>query len=313
MNKEETIQQYQLLYEKNPQSKVFSPLSEAYRKGGSLKRALQIAQEGVKRNPDFASGRVALGRALLDARKINLALPHLERAVQLNPENILAYNLIAESYLKLKAPKRALEAFQMILFLNPYHKKAQIAVKKLESLTTDAYDTSGFEMKPLTPPQTQTPFGEVGENSFVTANSRNFNDLGVSPTPLRSPQTPPPTPLRSPQTPPRTSPQWQVPEGMEWVQTSQGQGLPPEVSPPKPLQREQLHLDRCLSLIDTYIARNDLNKAIQAARSANEQFPQHPEIQRRLKTLQFYQIKEKKLNTLRTPASKQKRKYGQRK
>ena len=225
MSNSQLIEQYQIHYEKDPTSKVFAPLSEAYRKMGLLKEALQVAQTGVKLHPNFSGGRVALARILLEKKELTKALVHLKKATELTPENILAHSLIAESYLQLKKPKDALKAFKMVLFLSPEHTKAQKAVKKLESLTADEYDADLFQMKPLA--SNPTPPPEKKENK--------------------------------------------TPES----------------------HQQSLSLDRCLSLIDAYIVRNDQEKALEATRVAKKKFPKHPEIQRRLKILQLSQLKER--------------------
>lgn len=138
------IEKYQLLHQKDPKSKVFAPLGEAYRKLGLLDEALAICQAGVKYHPDFPSGHVALAKILIDLKKRESALPHLIQATELSPENILAHTLLAESYLELRLPKEALKSYKMILFLNPHDTKAIEAVKKLESLTADEYEDELF-------------------------------------------------------------------------------------------------------------------------------------------------------------------------
>src|SRR6476661_8315239 len=60
----ELVERYQLEYARDPQSKVFAPLSEAYRRMGLVEEALRIAENGVRANPGFASGRVAFARVL---------------------------------------------------------------------------------------------------------------------------------------------------------------------------------------------------------------------------------------------------------
>ncbi len=145
----EVVERYQKLYEQDPASKVFAPLSEAYRKMGMIKEAFQVATNGVKRHPDFAGGRVALARVLLDQSEWDKALPELKRVVDLAPENVLGHSLLAECYLRLKRPKDALKAFKMLLFLSPDNDKAQMAVKKLESLTADEYAPEVFALKPI--------------------------------------------------------------------------------------------------------------------------------------------------------------------
>lgn len=145
----EFIERYQKLYEKDPRSKIFAPLGEAYRKMGLIKEALLILQTGVRLHPNFASGRVALAKILMEQNEHEKAVEQLVAATDLSPENLLAQKLLAESYVALKKTKDALRAFKMVLFLNPNDAHAQMHVKKLESLTADEYEDDVFEMKPL--------------------------------------------------------------------------------------------------------------------------------------------------------------------
>lgn len=145
----EFIEKYQKLFEQDPQSKVFAPLGEAYRKMGLLDEALQVLTRGIRYHPNFASGRVALAKVQIEKKMYEEAVEHLHKASELSPENILAHRLLAECYVHLKKPKEALKAFKMVLFLNPNDAQAQSHTKKLESLTADEYEDEAFEMKPL--------------------------------------------------------------------------------------------------------------------------------------------------------------------
>lgn len=145
----EFIERYQLLYEQNPKSKIFAPLAEGYRKMGLLSEGLEIARTGVSLHPDFSGGRVALARLLLDQGSEQEAVIHLQKAVELSPENILAQSLLADLLLKLKNPKEALKAYKMVLFLQPKNKQVARVVSKLESLTADEYEEDVFSMQPL--------------------------------------------------------------------------------------------------------------------------------------------------------------------
>jgi tetratricopeptide (TPR) repeat protein len=147
--KPELIEQYQDMYLKNPDSKIFAPLAEGYRRMGLIAEALNVAKKGCAMHPTFSSGRLVMGRILLDLGKTLDATAELKAATDLSPENILAHSLLAEAYLKLREPKNALRSYKMMLFLNPENAKAQTAVKKLESLTADEFDSETFAMKPL--------------------------------------------------------------------------------------------------------------------------------------------------------------------
>lgn len=145
----EFIERYQKMYEKDPTSRIFAPLAEAYRKMGLLKEAREVAEKGVHDNPNFPGGRVALGRIYLANSQFKEAEVQFCKAVDLAPENMLAYQLLAETHLRLKKTKEALKAYKMLLFISPENTRAQNAVRKLEALTADEYDDDMFAMKPL--------------------------------------------------------------------------------------------------------------------------------------------------------------------
>lgn len=145
----EFIARYQELYEKDPTSKVFAPLAEAYRKMGLLEEALKTCAAGVKHHPDFPSGQVALAKILVDLGRPTEAIEHLQRATELSPENILAHSLLAQLLLELKRPTEALKSFKMVLFLNPTDKKSAQAIKKLESLAAKDFEENLFDFEPI--------------------------------------------------------------------------------------------------------------------------------------------------------------------
>jgi tetratricopeptide (TPR) repeat protein len=144
----EFIERYRAEYLRNPQSRIFAPLAEAYRKIGRLDEAHRICVRGVLANPDFAGGRVVFARVLMDVKQNEEALEQLQAAAKGSPDNILAYQLMAELLLQLRRPKEALEAFKMVLFLNPNDERARESVRKWEFLQADDYEEELFEMRP---------------------------------------------------------------------------------------------------------------------------------------------------------------------
>ena len=141
-----SIEKFQALLAKDPNSQVFAPLAEAYRELKMLREAENVIRNGMKRHPNFVSGLVTMAKILRDLGKVTEAIPPLKKAIQFAPENILAHQLSAELYLANKQPKEALKSFKMVLFLNPKSQVAQKAIQKLESLTADEYDDDVFEM-----------------------------------------------------------------------------------------------------------------------------------------------------------------------
>lgn len=145
----ELVERYQILLEKDPRSQVFAPLAEAYRKMGLIEEAFRICVRGVQYHPNFAGGRIALAKVLLDRDNIPGAQKELEKAVDLSPDNILAHQMLGEIHLGQKNAKEALRSYKMVMFLAPMNERAMTAVKKLESLTADEFDDDVFAMKPL--------------------------------------------------------------------------------------------------------------------------------------------------------------------
>ncbi|OFZ53053.1 MAG: hypothetical protein A2428_11535 [Bdellovibrionales bacterium RIFOXYC1_FULL_54_43] len=137
-------QQYQPLiygylkkYQEDPDSRIFAPLAEAYRKAGLVDEAIEIAKEGVQKHPNFIGGRVALARALFDKKLYTEVVDELSSLVQDAPDNLVAQRLLAESCLMLGRVAEALSAYKMLLYFAPQDGETAQIVQELEA---QAYD-----------------------------------------------------------------------------------------------------------------------------------------------------------------------------
>jgi len=151
------IEEYQRILQKDPNSKVFAPLSEALRDSGDLAQAETVAANGIRRHPAYVGGYVSLGRILMDQGRFREALPILQKASELDAENLLALHLLGTLHLQISQPKDALKAFKRVLFLNPQSEKARNAVQKLESLSADEYEEDIFQYQNIKNQQSKTP------------------------------------------------------------------------------------------------------------------------------------------------------------
>lgn len=145
----QSIEYYQELLAKDPQSQAFAALADAYRQMSMLDEAESTARNGIKRHPNLSTGHLVLGKILKDRKKFEEALVSFKTACQMNPENLLAHQLMGEICVDLKLVKEALKAFKMVMFLNPSSEKAKRIIQKLESVTADEYDDEVFEMTQL--------------------------------------------------------------------------------------------------------------------------------------------------------------------
>lgn len=145
----ETLQQYERTLQKDPNSKVFAALADAYREMSRWQEAEILARDGIARHPEYVGGFLVLARILILTRRAEDAEALLKKAVELSPENLLAYQLLGQTYVLLRRPAEALKAHKMVLFLNPMSEKSRQAVEKLETLSAMDYDDEVFEMRQL--------------------------------------------------------------------------------------------------------------------------------------------------------------------
>ena len=143
------MKRYLTIYKKDPKSRVFALLAGLYRKQGKLDKALSLCKKGLEEHPYFAPGHIALALIFLDMNKLEMAAESLEKATDYSPENIFAYKLLGQIWLKLKRPEKTLQTYKMLLLLDPGNKKAANIVKKLEPMTAVQYDNTGFSFKSL--------------------------------------------------------------------------------------------------------------------------------------------------------------------
>ncbi len=143
------MKRYLMIYKKNPRSKVFALLADLYRKKGEIDKAFNLCRRGVQEHPQFVLGHIALALTLLDMNKLEMAAESLEKAIELAPENIFAYKTLGQIWLRLKNPEKTLRAYKMVLFLDPENKPAKNILKKLETMTSVQYDSTGFSFKTL--------------------------------------------------------------------------------------------------------------------------------------------------------------------
>ena len=146
------IEEYQKILQRDPGSRVFAVLCDAYRELDLLDQGETLGRKGISSHPTYAPGFVALARILLKKGASEEALELLQQATHLSAENVLAWQVLGEAFLQKKSVKEALRAHKMALFLNPMSQRSRDVVKKLEAITADEFAEDLFEMKPLPSP-----------------------------------------------------------------------------------------------------------------------------------------------------------------
>jgi tetratricopeptide (TPR) repeat protein len=83
------IRQLRALFwsDRDPEGRVFAPLADAYRRGGDLAQAVELLDEGLFRQADFAPGYVVSGWVRRDLGDDEAAALAFRTALTLDPEN----------------------------------------------------------------------------------------------------------------------------------------------------------------------------------------------------------------------------------
>jgi len=127
----EDIEKLKEKVKKDPNSKLFVPLAEEYRKTGMLDEAISVLMTGITGQPGYASARVSLGKIYLEKKMAPAAKEEFEKVISAIPENLFAHKKLAEIYRDSGEKERAIGEYRVVLKLNPLDDDA---VSNLETL-----------------------------------------------------------------------------------------------------------------------------------------------------------------------------------
>lgn len=103
---------------KDPKSKLFVPLAEAYKKLGDIEMAIHVLTEGLKKNPGYITAKSFLGRLLLEKGDLAGAQKELEEVVKAIPDNLLAQRKLGDLYALQGKTQAALVHYKAALSIN---------------------------------------------------------------------------------------------------------------------------------------------------------------------------------------------------
>src|SRR4051812_35596385 len=93
------LRELQEKFEENPR-RYFAPLANEYRKGGQPKRAIEICRAQLAQMPGHMSGQIVYGQALYEAGEFDEAREVFQRALTLDPENLIALRSLGDMSLQ---------------------------------------------------------------------------------------------------------------------------------------------------------------------------------------------------------------------
>ena len=113
------IEELRFRLKTDPKSRLFFPLAEELRKLDQFGEAEQVLRLGLGQHPTYLSAWVSLGRVLREAGKHQDAVEALTKALQLDPGNVVAARLLADSYLDLGERIEAIKKYKLVRALLP--------------------------------------------------------------------------------------------------------------------------------------------------------------------------------------------------
>lgn len=119
-------------FEKAPDSRLFAPLADAYRKNGDVDRAIDLCEKGLERYPDYASAHVILGKCFYDKGATERARAEFLRVLELDPENMVALKFMGDILLAEDNREGAVEYFRRILSIDPTNDAVARALKEVQ-------------------------------------------------------------------------------------------------------------------------------------------------------------------------------------
>ena len=118
--------------DKDPNSKLFVPLAEEYKKEGMLDDAISVLLGGIERQPGYMSARVSLGKIYLEKGMMNEARSEFENVVKSIPDNLYAHKKLAEIYRDLGERELSIRSYKTVLNLNALDDDAISNLRDLE-------------------------------------------------------------------------------------------------------------------------------------------------------------------------------------
>ncbi len=126
------LRELQEKFEENPR-RYFAPLANEYRKGGQPKRAIEICRSQLSQMPGHMSGQIVYGQALYETGEFDEARQVFERALTLDPENLIALRSLGDMSLQSGNTSEARRWYTRLLDADPKDTAVIALVTEIEA------------------------------------------------------------------------------------------------------------------------------------------------------------------------------------
>lgn len=119
---------------KDPKSRIFVQLADAYRKSSMIDEALEILNKGLTFHPNYPLAHLILSKCHFDKRQYEQAKDSFKKTLSYDSHNIVALRMLAQTCEVTKDENGQIEAYQGILSIDPFDAPAKEKLANLESL-----------------------------------------------------------------------------------------------------------------------------------------------------------------------------------
>ncbi len=120
-------------YNKDPKSRIFVQLADAYRKNNMVDEALEVLNQGLQHHPQYPLAYLILGKCYFDKRMYNQAKDALEKTIEFDPVNIVALRMLAQVCESIKDEACQIKAYKGIISVDPSDEMAKTKLAQLEA------------------------------------------------------------------------------------------------------------------------------------------------------------------------------------
>ena len=118
-------------YKNSPDSRLFAPVADMYRKRGEVGKAIETCNQGLEVYPDYVSARVILGKCFYDKGASERAKTEFEKVLDLDSENMVALKFLGDISLAENKTGRAADYYQRLLEIDPTNERIRNIYEEL--------------------------------------------------------------------------------------------------------------------------------------------------------------------------------------
>jgi tetratricopeptide (TPR) repeat protein len=141
-------------FHENPR-RYFAPLANEYRKAGDPEQAIAICRAHLAQQPGHMSGHVVYGQALYDAKRTDEARSVFEKALSLDPDNVIVLRHLGDIARQAGKSEEARHWYSKALDVDPQDTEIAAYLAELTEplMTADAAPTHAAAADSSSPPE----------------------------------------------------------------------------------------------------------------------------------------------------------------